>query len=56
MIKAGRALTAGRVAERLICLAKSESVTLLSTSPKISAFPMRRSEFSACSGKFLKTV
>ena len=40
MIKAGRALTAGRVAERLICLAKSESVTLLSTSLLQGAQPL----------------
>src|ERR1700724_1080216 len=32
IVKAGAALTAGRVAERLICLAKSEGITLVSTS------------------------
>jgi hypothetical protein len=30
--------------------------TLLVTSPKISAFPVRRSEFLAWSGKFQKTL
>jgi circadian clock protein KaiC len=32
IVKAGGALTAGRVAERLFCLAKSEGITLVSTS------------------------
>jgi circadian clock protein KaiC len=32
IVKAGAALIAGRVAERLICLAKSEGITLVSTS------------------------
>src|SRR6516165_2219325 len=38
--KAGAALTAGRVAERLICLAKSEGITLLSTSLLQGAQPL----------------
>src|SRR5260370_25801327 len=38
--KAGAALTAGRVAERLICLAKSEGVTLVSTSLLQGAQPL----------------
>src|SRR5271166_1467217 len=38
--KAGAALTAGRVAERLICLAKSEGITLLCTSLLQGAQPL----------------
>ena len=38
--KAGAALTAERVAERLICLAKSEGITLLSTSLLQGAQPL----------------
>ncbi len=38
--KAGAALAAGRVAERLICLAKSEGITLLSTSLLQGAQPL----------------
>ena len=40
IVKAGAALTAGRVAERLICLAKSEDITLLSTSLLQGAQPL----------------
>ena len=40
IVKAGAALTAGRVAERLICLAKSEGITLLSTSLLQGAQPL----------------
>jgi circadian clock protein KaiC len=38
--KAGAALAAGRVAERLICLAKSEGITLVSTSLLQGAQPL----------------
>ena len=40
IVKAGAALTAGRVAERLICLAKSEGITLMSTSLLQGAQPL----------------
>ena len=40
IVKAGGALTAGRVAERLICLAKSEGITLVSTSLLQGAQPL----------------
>ena len=40
IVKAGAALTAGRVAERLICLAKSEGITLVSTSLLQGAQPL----------------
>jgi circadian clock protein KaiC len=40
IVKAGGALTAGRVAERLFCLAKSEGITLVSTSLMQGAQPL----------------
>jgi len=40
IVKVGAAHTAGRVAERLICLAKSEGITLLSTSLLQGAQPL----------------
>jgi circadian clock protein KaiC len=40
IVKAGGALTAGRVAERLICLAKSEGITLVCTSLLQGAQPL----------------
>src|SRR5260221_4521667 len=40
IVKAGAVLTAGRVAERLICLAKSEGITLVSTSLLQGAQPL----------------
>jgi circadian clock protein KaiC len=40
IVKAGGALTAGRVAERLFCLAKSEGITLMSTSLMQDAQPL----------------
>src|SRR5260221_7529377 len=40
IVKAGAALAAGRVAERLICLAKSEGITLVSTSLLQGAQPL----------------
>lgn len=40
IVKAGAAHTAGRVAERLICLAKSEGITLVSTSLLQGAQPL----------------
>src|SRR5258708_20494436 len=40
IVKAGGALTAGRVAERLFCLAKSEGITLVCTSLMQGAQPL----------------
>ena len=40
IVKAGGALTAGRVAERLFCRAKSEGITLVSTSLMQGAHPL----------------
>ena len=40
IVKAGGALTAGRVAERLLCRAKSEGITLVSTSLMQGAHPL----------------